>query len=151
MPKPTEEIGWGDRLKRLTDAIEKRLNGSPHVAPYQRFDFGEHHFDGIEIWAVRGQIQHGTILGLNERPYGRSVVRREIIQYHHLSRNQRRAQKLSDIPFEGHTVHRPVDHQWGLWPRQAHGTDQGVVQAVISGDLPNGSKMTGRAGAPPCH
>ena len=34
---------------------------------------------------------------------------------------------------------------------RSHGTDQGVVQAVISGDLPNGSQMTGCTSVPSGH
>lgn len=130
---------------------EQRVHGASRLASQQRLKFGEHQLNRIEVWTVGWEKHQLTALRFDERPNGRSVMSRQVIHDHDLSRLQGRAQHLAHIPLENRAIDRPFDDQRGHWPHQPQRTDQGVVLAPVAGHATDGALVTGRASIPSYH
>lgn len=83
------------------------------------FEFGECHFDWIEVGAVCGQKQEPTAAPSQGFCRARAFVSGQIVEDHNGSGIERRGQLCLDICVEGGAVHGPLDHPW---------RDQGVLR-----------------------
>ena len=151
MLKPAENIEGGHGLKRPTNGVHQGVQGGPPTTSDQRFEFGEHHLDRIEVWTVRGEVKQSAAPSFNERPYGRSVVGGEVVHHDHLSRLEGWTEMLAHVPLEGVPIDRSGNDQRGQWPRETQASDQGLVQAVVAGHLAHSAQVAGRAGVPARH
>lgn len=74
------------------------------------FEFGEGHFDGIQIGAVRRQEQEPRTPFLEDGLGLFAFMAGEIVEDHHVAALKRWSQLGFDIFLEDFSVHRPVDH-----------------------------------------
>ena len=149
--EPPSDFSRQDRLKCGANVGDDLWNGARCLTAHQSFELGEQQLNRIEIWAVRREIQQRTAPSLDECPNRREVMRRQVVQDHHLSCHQDRTQLLTDVPLEDLTVERPVNDQRGQWPRQAQRTDQTLILSMIAGRGADRPEMSGRAGIPARH
>lgn len=151
MLKPAKGIEGRHRLKRPTDGVHQGVQGGPPAAPNERFQFGEHHLNRIEIRTVGREVEQGTLPSFDERPYGRSMVGGKIVHHDHLTWLECWTEMLTDIPLKGVPIDRSRKDQRGQWPREAQATDQGLVHPVVPSHLAYSPQVTGRAGIQPGH
>jgi hypothetical protein len=74
-------------------------------------EFGEGHFDRIEIWAVRRQVTHARSLGRDQRRDGGDFVGGKVIEDDDIARAQFRAEHLLKISGEDLGVDRAFDQK----------------------------------------
>jgi hypothetical protein len=94
--------------------------------PDQRLEFGEGHFDRVEIGAVWRQEQEPCADIVQGCRCGRALVAGEIVQDDHIAGPECRDQLGFGVEIEHLGVHRPVDHPGRVQPVMAQGGDKGL-------------------------
>jgi len=98
-------------------------------------EFGERHFDGIEIGAVGRQEQEPCAAFFEDGSGPFAFVAREIVQDDHVTRLERRSELGLNIGFEDTPVHRAVDHPGRGQAIMAQRRDEGLGSPVTEGSL----------------
>jgi len=95
------ERGRGER----GDMVE----GTWSCGPQERFEFGEGHLDGIEIWTVGRQKADLRAHGFDRGAHLGLLVDGEIVEHDDVARSERRDQHLLDVGEEAGVVDRPIE------------------------------------------
>lgn len=110
---------WIEHVTDVAKSFEQGIKGPGTEPPQVSFEFGEGHFDGIEIGAVGGQEQEPTASLAQCFGSARALVCGQVVEDDDSSGIKRRCQLRLDVGIEGGTVHSPFDH-----PRR----DQGILR-----------------------
>ena len=108
-----------EHVTDVTKGFEQGIKGSGTDAPQVGFEFGERHFDGVQIRAVGGQEQEPAASLTHGLRCARAFVRRQVVEDHNRSRFKHRGQLRLDVRVECRPVHGPFDDP---------GRDQGVLR-----------------------
>lgn len=107
-----EGIAGSDLFENGLHCLPELVFGSAGQAAQQLFDFGEDHFDRIQVRAVGRQIAHFRSDGTDQLAGGGALVAGEIVEDDQISRPQPRDQYLGDERFEHVRVHGAVHDGW---------------------------------------
>lgn len=99
------------------------------------FEFGEGHFDGIEIGAVGWQEQEPRSTLLEDRCGFFASVAGKVVEDDHVAGAQCRRELGFDIGFEDLAVHRAVDHPGCGQSVMPQGSDEGLGSPMAEGRL----------------
>jgi hypothetical protein len=115
-------------------------DGTPEVvdvpgldAPEMGFEFGEGHFDWIEIGTVRRQEHEPGAALLEERLGSLAFMARQIVEDDDVAGAQGRRELGLDIGLEDLPVHRRVDDPGCCQPVMAKGSDEGLRAPMAEG------------------
>ena len=117
------------RPHQLADVVERARPGGTE----ERFQFGERHFDRIEVGTVgreKAELRTGL---LNGRAHLGLLVDREIVEHDDIASAQRGHEHLLDVGAERGVVDRPVEHGGRGQFRGAQGRDDGVRLPMAAG------------------
>ena len=98
-------------MEQGADAPPDRFDGSLFGFTEERFEFGEHLFDWVEIGRVWRQEQQVRASGTDQLTHLAALVRSEIVHDDDVARCQCRRQYLFDVSHECVAVDRPVEHE----------------------------------------
>lgn len=98
-------------LKECADPFPRGLNGSLLVLPDEELKLGEHHFDGVEIRAVRRQEKQMGADATNSLSGGAALVTAEVVENDDVAWSQGRNQRLLNPGGEADSVDGAVEDQ----------------------------------------
>ena len=91
------------------DCCDERFDGSGGDLSQQGFEFSEELFDGVEVWAVRGQVAQLGAGGLDGFADAGDFVAGEIVHHNHIALAQDRDHELLDTGSKARPIHRSVE------------------------------------------
>jgi len=124
--RPEEREG---RRHQIADVVE----GAWPRGAEERFQFGERHFDRIEVGTIGRKKAQLRARLLNGRAHLGLLVDREIIEHDDIASAQRGHEHLLDVGAERGVVDRPVEHGGCGQLRGAQGRDDGVRLPMAAG------------------
>lgn len=151
MSHPADNVEVRDRSQGHTQRLDECRDFAPVTRSNDRFDLGEHHFNRIEVRAVRRQEEERACTLLNQQGDLFPMMGRQVVQHHQLPWSKFRKKDVADIPDKDITVYRALDDQRRRWPTGGHRAYQGLVLPPVPGDTPDRSSMTGRTSVAPRH
>ena len=102
---------WREQFGSLGNGVPKIVDGACRCLFEEGFEFGECHFDRIEVWAVGRQEPKLGAGALDRLSDGNRFVSGQIVHDDDVARRERRRQDLFDISEESGVVHSAVkDH-----------------------------------------
>jgi len=87
------------------DCCDEGFDGSGDGLSQQGFEFSEELFDGVEVWAVRGQVAQLGPGGFDGFADAGDVVAGAIVHYDDIALAQDRDHELLDIGAKGRPIH----------------------------------------------
>jgi ribosome-binding protein aMBF1 (putative translation factor) len=97
--------------ERFSDFIPEGIDGSLGGFAEPRFEFGEGHFDGIQIGGAWREIEEHGARRLGESAHGGDFMSGRIAHDDDVASSERRNQELLQPGQEDCAIHRLVDHE----------------------------------------
>lgn len=101
---------WAVEVADVSEGFPKLIDGPGGYASEVSLEFGESHFDGIEVRAVRRSEEKPGAAILEDGCGLFAFMAGKIVEDHDIAWIERRGQLGFDPCFEDHTVHRAVDN-----------------------------------------
>ena len=118
-----------EEVEELAGSIPQGVAGALACFSEQGFEFGEDHFDGVEIGTVGGKEEHPGAALFDDGDRLLAFVARKIVEDHDIAGPEGGSEELADILSEDRPVHRLIDDEGGDDPVGSEAGDE-------SGDLP---------------
>lgn len=100
-----------EEAKGAADQVPKGFDGSGLGLPQSFFEFGERHFNRIEIGAVGRQEEDARTGGVDAARCFFVFMARQVVENHCVAFSQYRHEDLLDISQEAFGIDRPVEHE----------------------------------------
>ncbi len=88
MLEKVDRVGRADGIEHALRVLPKGLDPAMAGGTHQLFELAEGLFDGVEVRAVRRQIQHGCANGFDRLSHALHFVSREIVHDHDVTGHQ---------------------------------------------------------------
>jgi len=125
MPEVVGAFGGRELFEHLADAMPDGGDGSLTGLAQQRLELGEHHLDGVQVWAVWRQEQQVRTSLADGAANRRAFVAAQIVENHDIARLQRGHKELLYPGKEGDGVDGAVQHAGCLNAIRAQGRQEG--------------------------
>nr|WP_245925150.1 hypothetical protein [Aliiruegeria haliotis] len=122
-----------EEITEVTDGAPKVAVGPRGRTPDKGLEFGEGHFNEIEIGAVGRLEQEPCTDGAHGLCGLRAFVGRQVVEDNHIAWLQRRGELCPGIKLEGCAVHCAVDAPWRVQPVMAQCGDERLGIPVAEG------------------
>ena len=139
---------WGEEIADLADGVPEFVDGAHGHGAQVRLEFGEGHFDRIEVGAV-GRQKHKPSASLADGLFGRGAfVGGQVVQNDDVAFFEGRGELGLDVGVEDRPIHRRVND-----PRRGQGAaaqsgDESLGLPMAKGGL--GAKALAPVATPPC-
>mgnify|MGYP003584583739 CR=1 FL=1 len=127
------------------------MDGPCAGAAQMGFEFGESHFDRVEVGAVWWSEEEPCAPGLQYGLGFFTFVAGEIVEDDDIARLEGRGELGFDIGFEGCAVHGAVDDPWRGQSITAQRRDEGLGFPVAKGRSRLEALVTAGPSSQPCH
>lgn len=126
MPNEVEAFRGREEPQRDRHERDYLVKGAGAGGAQEGLQLCKRQFDRIEVGTVGGQKAEPRADGFDGRLHLRLLVHREVIEYHHVARAERRHQDLLDVGEEGGVIERAVEDSGGRETLNAERRDHRV-------------------------
>ena len=140
---------WGKELECQPDKRRDVVEAARPRRSQERFEFRERELDRVEVRTVRGQQLQSRADRLNRRANGRLLVRRQIIEDHHVAAVQGRREDLFNVCEQTRAIDRVIEDRGCRQAVEAQRGDHGVDLPLAAGRVIGESRAARTAPVPP--
>lgn len=145
MREPAKNVFERHLRQGETYRLNQKVNFPPLTSTNQGFELGEHHLNGIEIWAVRRQEEERAPTLLNQLLHTGPMMRGEIVEHDHLPWGQGWTQHFADVPLENSAVYGTLNNERRKGTARLECTNQRLIFAPVAWSLTCCPLMTWRS------
>lgn len=151
MAKEAGAVLGSEGVESIGQGWEEFIEGASGCLTEVGFEFGEGHFDGVEIWAVGRQVTQAGPLGRDECLDILYFMGGEVIEDDNVTFSEDGAENVLEVGGKDIGVDSSFDQERSLNALRTQGGDEGGGLPVTVGDGPNATLVRRATPIEPSH
>ena len=130
MLKEVKAVRGGEGVQGLAQSVKQAIERALGGLAQSGFQFGEGHFDGVEVGAVGRKVKQGGSGGSDGLGDAFDFMGGEVIADDHITWGEFGRKNFAQVSQEGRTVHRAIQEPGSSQPVITQGRDEGGTLPV---------------------